>query len=72
MGSVTDREYNLLLSSMSKFDKKIDGIVDKVGNLSDRLIRLETFLNIAIGIVSSGAITGIIAGIIYIFKALTK
>jgi len=68
---MTAREYKALTDSMKEIHKKIDGVVDKVGNLSDRIIKLETVFKLAFWAVSASGLIGSILGIIHIFKALT-
>lgn len=55
---------------MEKLEKKLDGVVTKVGDLSDRLIRLETVFKLAFWAVGASGLLGSILGIIHIFKAL--
>jgi len=71
MTTMTAREYKSLTDSMKEINRKIDGVVDKVGNLSDRLIKLETVFKLAFWAVSASGLIGSILGIIHIFKALT-
>lgn len=70
MTTMTAREYKALQDSMKEIKNNINTLSEKVGNLSDRLIKLETVFKLAFWAVSASGLIGSILGIIHIFKAL--
>lgn len=72
MTTMTAREYKSLTDSMKEINSKIDRLGEKVGNLSDRLIKLETVFKLAFWAVSASGLLGSILAIIHIFKAVTN
>ena len=72
MTTMTAREYKALQDSMKEIKNNINTLSEKVGNLSDRLIKLETVFKLAFWAVSASGLIGSILGIIHIFKALTN
>ena len=72
MGNITDREYDSIIDSMKDINEEMKRLTGKVGNLSDRLLKIETVAQVAMWLVGTGGLTMIISGIIFIFKMLTK
>jgi len=70
MANLTAREYKFLTDTMNEIKTKLGKLDDRVGNLSDRILKMETVFKLAFWAVGASGLLGSILGLIHIFKAL--